>query len=188
MSPILGARGGLAASAYGFTSAVAGLGDYESIASASGTGSSGTITFSSIPSTYKHLQLRVFSATSRVGGASGSGALQFNSDTTGTNYYTHALYGQGSSAAAAAFNENYGLWYYGSTTTYVAGVIDILDYANTNKYKTVRELIGFDENGSGQIALISMLWKNTAAISTLVLTAPSYNFGSNARFSLYGIK
>ncbi len=162
--------------------------DYESIASASGTGSSGTITFSSIPSTYSHLQLRVFSATSRVGGASGSGALQFNSDTTGTNYYTHALYGNGATPSAAAFNENYGLWYYGDTTTYVAAVIDILDYANTNKYKTVRELIGFDQNGSGQVGLISMLWKNTAAISTLVLNAPSYNFGSGARFALYGIK
>ena len=32
---------------------------YESIASATGTGSSGTITFSSIPSTYQSLQLRV---------------------------------------------------------------------------------------------------------------------------------
>jgi hypothetical protein len=172
----------------GFMAGAASLTDYESIASASGTGSSGTITFSSIPSTYTHLQLRVFSATSRVGGASGSGAMQFNSDTTGTNYYTHALYGNGATPSAAAFNENYGLWYYGDTTTYVAGVIDILDYANTNKYKTVRELIGFDQNGSGQVGLISMLWKNTAAISTITFTAPTYNFGTGARFALYGIK
>jgi hypothetical protein len=163
-------------------------GSYESIATASGTGSSGTITFSSISSAYSHLQLRVLSATTRVGGASGSGALQFNSDTTGTNYYTHALYADGATVQAASYNENYGLWYYGSTTTNIAAVIDILDYANTNKYKTVREIIGFDQNGTGQVALISTLWKNTAAISTLVLTAPSYNFGSGARFALYGIK
>ena len=179
MSPILGI----------FASSMLGaVGDYESIASASGTGSSGTITFNSIPSTYKHPQLRVFVSTTRVGGASGSGALQFNSDTTGTNYYTHALYGNGSTISAAAFNENYGLWYYGDTTTFVASIIDVLDYSNVNKYKTVRELTGFDQNGSGQMALISTLWKNTAAINTITLTAPSYSFGSNARFALYGVK
>ena len=161
---------------------------YESIATASGTGSSGTISFTSIPSTFKHLQLRVFSNTSRVGGASGSGALQFNGDTTGSNYNTHSLSGNGSTAAAAGYVENYGLWYYGSTTTNVTAIIDILDYTNTNKNKTVRELIGFDENGSGQIALTSMLWRNTAAINQINITAPSYNFGTTARFALYGIK
>jgi hypothetical protein len=161
---------------------------YESIATLSGTGSSGTISFTSIPSTYKHLQLRVFSNTTRTGGGGASGALQFNGDTTGSNYYTHSLYGNGSSASAAGYNENYGLWYFGSTTTNVVSVIDILDYANTNKYKTVRELIGFDENGSGQVALTSMLWKNTGAVNQINLTSPSYSFGTTAKFALYGIK
>ena len=162
---------------------------YESIATLSGTGASGTISFTSIPSTYKHLQLRVFSNTSRVGGASGSGALQFNGDTTGSNYNTHALYGTGSgSPSAANYVENYGLWYYGSTATNVTAVIDILDYSNVSKNSTVRELIGFDENGTGQIALISMLWRNTAAVNQINITAPSYNFGTSAKFALYGIK
>jgi hypothetical protein len=161
---------------------------YESIATLSGTGSSGTISFTSIPATYKNLQLRVFSNTSRVGGAGGSGALQFNGDTTGSNYYTHALQGEGSTVNAYNYNENYGLWYYGSTTTNVVGIIDILDYANVNKYTTVRQLIGFDENGSGRVALTSNLWKNTAAINQINITAPSYNFGTTAKFALYGIK
>ena len=59
MSPILGARGGLAASAYGFTSAVAAIGDYESIASTIvGAGGAADISFSAIGTDWKHLQIR----------------------------------------------------------------------------------------------------------------------------------
>jgi len=67
MSPILGARGGLSASAYGFTSAVVGPGDYESIQTVTvGSTSQSSISFTSIPSTYKHLQIRYISRCDRV--------------------------------------------------------------------------------------------------------------------------
>jgi len=162
---------------------------YESIATTTLSSSQSTVTFSSIPATYTHLQLRYFCNTTRVGGASGSGKIEFNGDTTVTNYSNHALYGNGATAAGyGAANTNNGLWYYGDTTTFVAGIVDILDYANTNKYKTMRSLTGFDQNGSGQVGLVSLAWLSTSAITSIVLTPTSYSFNTYSKFALYGIK
>ena len=61
---------------------------YESIASATGTGSSKTITFSSIPSTYASLQIRINGFTS----SSDNWNIRINGD-SGTNYTTHYIVG-----------------------------------------------------------------------------------------------
>lgn len=177
------------AKGYGFGKAAsAAANSYEAIGTAMGTGSSGTITFSSIPQTYKHLQLRTFTNTSRSSGASGSGRLQFNGDTTGSNYWTHYMYSFGLAVGADHNNENYGTFWYGDSSTFVGSVIDILDYTNTSKRTTAKIHSGYDQNGAGAVGLISLFWNNTAAVNQIVLTADSYNWGSNSRFALYGIK
>jgi hypothetical protein len=164
-------------------------GAYDSLATVTLSASASSITFAGIPAGYKHLQLRYLCNTTRVGGASGSGVIEFNGDTTVANYSTHALYGNGATASAAGYaNNNYSVWYYGDTTTYVASVVDVLDYANTNKYKTIRNLTGFDQNGAGQIGLVSMAWRNTAAVSSISLTPTGYSFNTNSSFALYGVK
>jgi hypothetical protein len=166
---------------------------YESIATAVGTGSSGTITFSSIPSTYTHLQLRVISR----GTASANDAYfaRFNSDSGGNYYQIHVLYGNGSAAGAFASGTSSTLMQpadiVGSSSTansFAANVTDILDYSNTNKYKTVRTLYGFDTNGAGVVALNSNLWMSTSAITSITLTTGSGSFATNSHFALYGIK
>ena len=163
---------------------------YEAIGTAMGTGSSGTVTFSSIPQTYKHLQLRTFTNTSRVGGASGSGQIWFNGDTTQTNYYTHYMYANGytGSIGADANNANYGTFFYGDTTTLVGSVIDILDYTSTSKKTTAKIFTGYDTNADGRVGFLSLFWNNTAAVNQIDLKADSYNWGTNSRFALYGIK
>ena len=176
------------------------VGDYESIATANGTGSSGVITFTGIPSTYKHLQLRwIAKGTSVLGGYPTDTTLVINSDSTATNYYTHTLSGNGSNAVAGSANNNTnGVApaigsYTGLANIYAAGVMDILDYSNTNKFKTLRHLTGCDTNGadSQRIYLSSMLWKNTNAISSISITTdPTYltNWTTASSFALYGIK
>lgn len=166
-------------------------GAYDSIATVSGTGSSGTITFSSIPSTYTHLQIRIISRSSSA--ASSTVRVNFNSD-TGSNYANHMLYGEGS-AAYAAQNTNqtymrfYGMAYSGLTASVMsAHLIDILDYANTNKNKVYRTLGGFDANSSGEQGLFSGLWMSTSAITTIDLIAGAGNWTTDSRFALYGIK
>ena len=162
---------------------------FESIAtSIIGAGGASSVTFSSIPSTYSHLQIR-FMATAA---STATGVLlQINSD-TGTNYARHSLYGNGSSAAATAATSTSSPYIqsYGADTTTTnptVAVVDILDYANTNKYKTIRVLTGTDKNGSGAIEFNSMLWLNTNAITNLAVYGTS-NFAQYSHFALYGIK
>lgn len=80
----------------------------------------------------------------------------------------------------------------GSTATasvFGVGVMDILDYTNTNKYTTTRILGGADINGTGRTVLGSGLWMNTAAVSTLtIITDNASTFSQYSSFALYGIK
>ena len=167
-------------------------GDYESIATVTvGAGGSSSITFSSIPSTYQHLQLRTLAKHSNALDLDDS-LVRFNSD-SGSNYYVfHQLRGNGASATAAAGGTGtsmYVLPVTGSTvSTFAAGVMDILDYDDANKYKTVRTLTGYDANGSGNIFLRSALWMNTAAVTSITITPPSGTFDQYSSFALYGIK
>lgn len=163
-------------------------GDYESIATATvGSGGASTVTFSSIPSTFKHLQLRSFVLFS---GASTYGNLRFNSDTTAANYYAHGLTGTGAVVSASAYSSSaWSPWTTSGSSTYpYVEIMDILDYSSTNKYKTVRQLLGYDMNGTGNIALTSSLWSNTAAINRIDLTANSGNWTQYSHFALYGIR
>ena len=114
---------------------------------------------------------------------------QLNSD-TGSNYARHYLNGNGSSVGVGA-NASFSNFFVGTTgnatSTFGASVIDILDYANTNKYTTSRSLSGADANGSGFVQFFSGLWMNTAAVTTITITGDS-NFDQYSQFALYGIK
>jgi hypothetical protein len=161
--------------------------DYESIATVTvGAGGSSTFTFSSIPSTYTHLQVRA----SWLNSANSNNWFRLNGD-TGANYAGHELGGDGSSAYASAYSSNSegALFAYASTST-AAGVavIDILDYNDTNKFKTTRTLSGQDRNGSGLIALRSSLWRSTSAVTSLTFYSQSGSFSQYSSFALYGIK
>lgn len=163
--------------------------NFDSIATYSvGGGGSSTIVFSSIPSTYKHLQIRGLSGN--AGGAGNSLNMYFNTDSTTTNYYHHNLRGDGGGTATAGNGNTYRVSYVGGASPNFAGlIIDILDYADTNKYKTVKTLGGYDANGSGWIALNSELWKSTSAVNAITLTADGGNsFQQYSHFALYGIK
>jgi hypothetical protein len=147
---------------------------------------------------YKHLQLRV---TYR-GAANLSGdnpQIQFNSDTTYTNYYTHWLYGNGTSATAfATQSTNYrgiavaqNMPDAGSTANVFGGmVIDILDAFNTGKNKTTRTLFG--GTGYSMVGFGSGAWFSTSAISSITFAAYpgnlTNNIAANSRFSLYGVR
>lgn len=165
---------------------------YESIATTTLGSAAASVTFSSIPATYTHLQIRV---TARCAGAyTGTTAVRatYNSDTTLTNYWTHYLRGNGTAAASAANNgPNYTFMIPDNNNTancFGGAVVDILDYANTNKNTTTRALSGGDFNGSGEIYLSSVSWNNTAAVSNIVLTAYDGNMMQYSSFALYGIK
>ena len=177
-----------------FSSGVAPLGTYDSIATVTvGSGGATDVTFSSIPATYTHLQVR---AIGRGTDASKDINIyfQFNGDTA-TNYSSHGLYGTGSSATSygnandanpVAFRTSSAN---SASGTFGAGVMDILDYANTNKFKTTRSLTGHDENGTGGIIfLFSGNWRSTSAVTSIKLYGLGSNLAQYTQFALYGIK
>jgi hypothetical protein len=166
---------------------------YESIATVSvGSGGQSSISFTSIPSTYKHLQLRCLGRTTAAVD-NDVAFITFNSD-TGANYVAHDLRGNGGVVASGAYT--------GLTASYLqrfaggnqaasmfgAVVVDFLDYADTNKFKTFRDLGGYDFNGSGNIYLSSGLWRSTSAITSMTMTPSSGNWAQYTQFALYGIR
>ena len=170
---------------------------YESISTVTvGAGGVSSITFSSIPSTYTHLQIRGIIKSASTAAQNFSVAM--NSDTTQTNYYSHYIYGGGASVGSGAFQSSGYYAFIGGEPSSNASyanmfggfVTDILDYKNTNKYKTIRSIYGFDRNGSGEIGLTSGLWKNTNAVTDLTINISTAvaNISQYSSFALYGIK
>jgi hypothetical protein len=165
------------------------------------SGGTSAISFSSIPSTYKHLQVRAFARGTATGNADYRESLRMrvNGD-TGSNYTLHRLWGDGVAVtgvnvAGKTEYETAGMVQDGDGLANAFGyaVVEILDYASTNKYKTFRSLTGFDNNTTGTsqkqggILLTSCVWMNTNAISSLTMYC-SANIAQYSHFALYGIK
>jgi hypothetical protein len=164
--------------------------DYELISTAFGTGSSGVITFSSIPQTYKHLQIRY---TAKNSSSATQMNITMNAITSGV-YIRHSLLGNGSSVTSTASSTSQTaiqlVESMASSTTasaVAAGVIDLLDYSSTSKNTTLRAFYGMADN-INRVYLSSGLYNQTTAVSSLTLTASANNFAALSRFSLYGIK
>jgi hypothetical protein len=170
---------------------------FDSIATVTvGSGGSATISFTSIPSTYKHLQLRISAQTNRGTFGSDYSSITFNGD-TGSNYNGHTLGGDGDTPiiGSGVNTTSIGGGATGTTTggTFSGTIIDILDYANTNKFKSTKTLSANDFNGKisgygGEIYLLSGIWRSTSAISSITINRNSGSlYSQNSIFALYGI-
>ena len=170
---------------------------FESIATLTGNGSATALTFSSIPSTYQHLQIRAIAKRAGTTTSFSTGEINFNSD-FGTNYASHNLTGDGTSATAGGSSTIARIYIQdfiagsgtGFTNTVGYAIIDILDYASTSKNKTVRIASG-GQNDTGstgnKVNLSSGLWMSTSAINSITFNSPAA-FTTQTTFALYGIK
>ena len=190
MTPILG----IMASA--MSANLAPLNGFVSIATQTvGAGGASSVTFSSIPSVYKHLQIRAIAKYSLTNLDQSNFIINCNSDTS-SSYSYHRVWGTGA-AVQAAGGASLSAGYLqtmmpsnhsSSTNMFGSTVVDFLDYQNTNKFKTVRALGGYDRNGSGIIALASFVWQKTDAISSITITPDSDAWMQYSQFALYGIE
>jgi hypothetical protein len=162
---------------------------YESIATAAVSSNSASVTISSIPAGYKHLQIRASMVTSSP---NNDLAMRFNSD-TGNNYYRHIMYGDGSSATSfSGINANFISASFSQPSTHPGVfIMDVLDYADSNKYKTVRSLWGYCNPGNATyLGLSSATWASTSAVTSITLfnTLTASTINQYSSIAVYGIK
>ena len=156
------------------------------------SGGVASVTFAGIPTGYKHLQIRYIVRSTQASTETGINA-RLNSD-TGSNYAWHYLFGDGASVAASAGATQTSLNLVNVTgasataSAFAVGVLDVLDYANTSKYKTLRLLQGWDGNGNGRINLSSGLWMSTSVNNAIEFYPSSGNWAQYSSFTLYGVK
>ena len=169
---------------------------FESIATLNGTGSSNTITFSSIPSGFKHLQVRCLSLNTSAG--SGNTQMYFTMNgSSSAEYSDHWVYTSGGSvtpsyAVSATYIRLIAGESYGTNGYYTAGILDLLDYGSTTKNKTIRWFGGANGNETGGnyfFGVSSGSWMNTSAVTSISFKNSSNSaFATTAKFALYGIK
>jgi len=169
-------------------------GSYELISTTLLGGNQSSVTFSSIVSTYTHLQIRLSVRSDRAF-AFDNMAMRFNAD-TGSNYASHWLYSNNStivpdyesatSRMVVARVPDTGA----NASEFGVSVIDIVDYKSTTKNKVAKSLYLSNTSTSYPwTGIHTAAWFSTAAITSITLLPVSgTNFTANSRFSLYGIK
>lgn len=193
--PIVGSFAGASARAYGAGTGAPALIGFNSIATTTLTGNQLQIDFDNIPQKFKHLQLRAFVRNSEATTDSET-TFRFNDD-AGTNYSTHYLRGyqtgfdSGNTANRAKGRAGYNPGSSSNANVFGIWIMDILDYQDTNKFKTTRTFNGYNNNGNGAVWIISSNWRSTSAITKISLTADNQagrNFVQYSSFALYGIE
>ncbi len=150
------------------------------------SGTVSSISFSNIPQTYQHLQIRGVGYFSTANNP----YVRFNSDAN-SNYSWHHAWssGSGTSQNWASSSFMY-VGYADSANQPVSFWIDILDYRNINKFKSIKAIHAGETNGgSGETALWSGTWRNkNSAITSIQFLPGSGTFTAGTMLSLYGVK
>lgn len=158
---------------------------YEPIATTTLGSAAATYTFSSIPSTYTDLVV----VMQPKGTTSFDSKIYFNGDVTSGLYSDTVLYGTGTTAGSTretAKNFITLSWYASTSADFNnSTIIHIMNYSNATTFKTA--LVRANNAASGVDAIVG-LWRNTAAITSVTLNAPSNTYATGSTFTLYGIK
>jgi hypothetical protein len=173
---------------------------YVSLATSTvGAGGVSSITFSSIPQGYKHLQIRGISRTTDAGQTQDIVGIRMNSDTTTSKYVSQRIAADGinkvsAGQASGTYSSSwagYATGVNGTANVFGATIVDIFDYASTVKNKTGRSIAGDSQNNTtdNQIILNSMLYLSTNAITSITLVPIFASaFAQYTSFALYGIQ
>ncbi len=160
-------------------------GDFESIATSTvGSGGVASVTFNSIPLTFKHLQIRI------IGFSSNGNYHYIDSNLTGGRRH---LFYHTNSAILSTAEADVSLGFpfsIGGFGGLFANIIDIADYANTNKLKQYKAHLGADINGSGHETFSIGYWTEAGtALNSLTFTMGAGGlFQEHTDIALYGIR
>jgi hypothetical protein len=177
----------------GILASASGGADYELISTTLVTSAVASVTFSSLntaAAAYKHLQLRYTGRTTRGVSEDGSPIMYLNGDTA-ANYRSHYLVGNSSTTSSYDNGTSLGLGSHPGSSAgsyqFLGSVIDILDFSQTTKNTTLRIAAGLP-GSFNSVRLASGAWFNTAAVTSVQVSANVGNWEVGSRFSLYGLK
>lgn len=163
-------------------------GGFTLIATGTGTGSASEISFTSIPSTYKHLMLvfeEMRTATGdqtvriRYNGNTSNYDFRFSGTDTTNDYNASSIFNSKTIANSA------------SASSYSNGVYWIYDYAGSQNGKIGTGLFAYGDIDAGVPAGYrtgTSRWRNTSAINMVVVSnASGNNYGTSTVIKLYGV-
>jgi hypothetical protein len=145
-----------------------------------------SVTFSSIPATYRDLIVVV---NGQFASNTGHG-VRLNGD-TGANYPQILMDNNGSTPRAdkdLSSTSFYGSWSATTSGTRYSLVFQLMDYSATDKHKPALWRTGYTDNGgTSRVSAMTGRWANTSAVTSLTLNTATNAFASGFTFALYGI-
>lgn len=155
-----------------------------------GAGGASSMDFTSIPSTYTDLCIKLSGRSARAAQQADNLFITFNSITTG--YTTRNIMGNGSSASSASYSSRYAansVDAAGSTvSTFSSHEIYIPNYAGSNYKSYSVDSVSENNASNAQSDLFAGLWSNTAAITSISLLPEVSTWVQYTTATLYGIK
>ena len=156
-----------------------------------GSGGADTITFTSIPSTYTDLLLKVSTRSNRSGGVWNADEVTVNGSSTS---YSHRFIESGDGIVTSGTNaagyinlNSTGLLY---TSTFGSSEIYIPNYTSSNNKSFSTDSVNEGNQANGVYSsLIASLWSDTSAITSITLTCRGvYEYVQYSSATLYGIR
>ena len=151
---------------------------YMPIANITLSSSASSITLSSIPATYRDL-IVIIDGTALV---STNVTIAFNSDTTGANYSSLSMRGNGTTASSITETTSRYIGAIYSTSSNL--VVNVMDYSAADKHKSA---LSRQNTAASLVAAWALRWANTSAITSITFGGPQGNFATGTTLSLYGI-
>ena len=154
-----------------------------------------SVTFSSIPSSYEHLQVH---GSHRATGWSGGQAfyIEFNGVSSNT-YASHTMVAANSTALGQRLDSQPYIKIYdgihgslADMTEYATILLDVHDYRDTNKNTTVQFQM-FDaitHSNDVRATFGTGFWESTAAITQIKFTPSNGSLLRGSEYTLYGLK
>ena len=151
-----------------------------------GAGGASSIDFTSIPSTYTDLVLKV---SARSNGASEDiSLLSLNGSTTG--FSARYLQGNGASASSSNLARWGGNYTASNNTASTFGNAELYfpNYTSFNQKSYSVDNVTETNGTTAYAGIVAGLWTGTAAINQITLTPNSGSYVQNSTFYLYGVK
>lgn len=153
-----------------------------------GAGGAASVTFNNIPQVYTDLKVV---ASIRSTGINGTLLVQFNNDTTNSNYSMTYMWGNGSSTTSLRYSAPYFINSNRSdstTSVFNNGEIYIPNYTSNNFKQLITDSVNENNGTYAEAWLLAGLWRSTSAISSIKFSqAVDTGFAQHSTFSLYGI-